>query len=89
MSFCAPVLEKLANLCEKYQLPAGELAISAVLSLPGIASVVIGCETLEQVESNAAIISRSSRLTEMQIEGIWDAFSDIDARVIDPRLWLL
>jgi aryl-alcohol dehydrogenase-like predicted oxidoreductase len=87
MAFCKPVLEKLAVLCQKYQLPPAELAISAVLSLPGIASVIIGCETLEQVELNAGIISRSSHLTEKQIEEIIKIFKEVDSRVIDPRLW--
>jgi aryl-alcohol dehydrogenase-like predicted oxidoreductase len=87
MAFCKPVLEKLAVLCQKYQLPPAELAISAVLSLPGIASVVIGCETMEQVELNAGIISRSLHLKEKQIEGIMNFFKEVDSRVIDPRLW--
>ncbi|MBQ7363601.1 MAG: aldo/keto reductase [Clostridia bacterium] len=87
MSFAAPALSKFLVLSEKFGMSPEVLAVSFVLSIPGVTSVVLGCQTPEQVSANAALIDKTRPLTEEEISELREAFSDIDKRVVDPRLW--
>ncbi len=87
MSFAAPALGKFLGLAEKFGMSPEVLAVSFVLSVPGITSVVLGCQTPEQVLMNSALIDKTRRLTEDEILELRLAFIDIDDRVVDPRLW--
>lgn len=87
MDFALPCLEKYVGFCKKFGLSAPALAVSFVLSLPGITSVVLGCQTVEQVEENCALLESTRKLTEEEMEELHEAFRDIDKRVINPRLW--
>jgi aryl-alcohol dehydrogenase-like predicted oxidoreductase len=64
----------------------GELAIRYLLSLVGLTSVVIGVETLEQLEANLAFFQRGplSDDTLTAIDLLRLAPSDLE---ITPRLW--
>lgn len=87
MNFCLPYLEKLRALCDEFKVSAPTLAISFVLSLPGITSVVLGCQTPEQVAGNCDMVGKAIKLTDEQMAKIREAFVNIDERVINPRLW--
>ena len=63
------------------------LAVSFVLSLPGVSSLVLGCERKEQVENDAGLIDRARRLTGEQMERLRKAFERIDPRVTDTGTW--
>ena len=63
------------------------LAISFVLSLPGVSSLVLGCERQEQVESDAELIGKAQKLTEKQMDQLRDAFENVDPKVTDPGTW--
>lgn len=87
MSFCLPYLERMWALSEKFFLSPDALAASFVLSTPGIDSLVLGCQRLEQLEENCDLMERTRKLTESEMNDIRDAFLNIDKRVINPRLW--
>lgn len=87
IDFCRPYLETYLQLCEEFAMPPEVLAMSYVLSVPGVTTVVLGCQTPEQVESNCRLVEEVRTLTKEQLEKLYDAFVDIDPRVIDPRKW--
>ena len=87
MAFCRPYLERYQVLCRSFGLSAPELALSFILSVPGVTSVVLGCQTVEQVRKNAALLNSVRTLTAEEMQLLRDSFSDIDPRVVDPRKW--
>ena len=87
MNFCAPYLEKYLNLCKEFELKPDELALSFVLSLPGVTTAVMGCDNVKQVKDNCGLFDRTVQLSEKQMEMLHDAFRGIDPRVINPGVW--
>lgn len=87
MDFCVPYLKKYLALCEEFELSPATLALSFALSVPGVTSAVLGCQTIEQLEDNCALIDQTVMLTEEQMQRIHAAFHGIDPRVINPGCW--
>ncbi len=87
MDFTKPTLEKYRALCEEFGMPPAVLAASFVYSLPGITALVLGCQTPEQVDQNAAMMDSVRKLTDGQMAKIREAFLNIESRVINPRIW--
>ena len=87
MSFCKPYLERFHELCREFGMSPAVLAASFVLSLPGVTSLVLGCQTPTQVEQNAEMIDKVERLSDEQMEKLREAFINIDPRVINPQKW--
>ena len=87
MAFAAPALERFHLLCREFSMEPAVLAVSFVLSLPGVSSLVLGCERKEQVENNAGLISKAQQLTEKQMDRLQEAFEKVDPRVTDPGTW--
>ena len=87
MDFCKPYLQRFLDLCDEFGMSPAVLAASYVLSLPGVTSLVLGCQTLEQIEQNAEMIERAEALTDEQMAKLREAFLDIDPRVINPQCW--
>ena len=87
MDFCAPYLEKFLDFCDEFKLSPSVLAMSFVLSITGVDSLVLGCQRIEQLDSNCEKIDSVRRLTDDEMQKIHAAFADMDPRVIDPRQW--
>ncbi|MBO5652866.1 MAG: aldo/keto reductase [Clostridia bacterium] len=87
MSFCAPYLERYLALCREFKLAPDVLALSYVLSVPGVSCAVLGCDNVSQLEANCRLIDSTVSLTEEQIAKLRAAFVDIDPRVINPGVW--
>lgn len=87
MDFCKPYLKKYLELCDEFGMSPAVLAASYVLSLPGVTTVVLGCQTLEQIEENAEMMEKVEALTDCQMAKLREAFLDIDPRVINPQCW--
>ena len=87
MAFCRDTLRKFRTLCNEYSLSPAVLALSYALSLPGVTSLVLGCETVGQVKQNEALLSEAVRLTPAQMAQIRDAFLHTDRKVLNPGLW--
>lgn len=87
MEFAIPTLRKFRTLCEKFGLEPATLAMSFVLSLPGIHSLVLGSEKVEQVEQNAALFDKIVKLSDAQMAEIRENFLDTPKEVLLPSLW--
>lgn len=87
MAFCQPTLEKFQALCREFEVSPAVLALSYVLSVPGVTSVVLGCQTPQQVESNCDMVAGRLDLTAAHMEALRKAFADTPRRVLDPRIW--
>ena len=87
MAFCKDTLVKFRNLCEKYRLSPAILALSYALSLPGVTSLVLGSETVEQVRQNAQLLNEAVSLTPEQMAEIRENFLDTDIRILNPSMW--
>lgn len=87
LAFCIPTLEKYQRLCREFCVSPAELALSYVLSVPGVTSVVLGCQTPEQVVDNCNMINNRLELTGTHMELLQKAFADTPRNVLDPRIW--
>lgn len=87
MAFCKPTLEKYQALCREFEVSPAVLALSYVLSVPAVTSVVLGCQTPEQVASNCDMIAGRLELTAAHMDALRKAFADTPRRVLDPRIW--
>ena len=87
MEFCRETLEKFRMLCEKYSMTPAQLAISFALSVPGVLSLVLGCEKVEQVQQNAQLLDSCVTLTQEQMQEIKALFKDTDDHVLNPGTW--
>ena len=87
MSFCAPYLKKYLELCREWSLSPDVLALSFVLSVPGVTTTVMGCDTEAQVIANCNLFDKTITLSQNQLDALREAFSGIDKRVINPGAW--
>ena len=87
MVFCKETLLKFRSLCSKYQLSPATLALSYALSLPGVTSLVLGSETVEQVRQNAELLSSAVTLSPTQMAEIRENFVDTDSHILNPGTW--
>lgn len=87
MEFCLAPLKRYLSFCEELEMSPAVLALSFALSVEGLTHVVLGCQTLEQLEENCKLIDAVKTLTPAQMERLHDAFKDIDPRVINPGCW--
>ena len=87
MDFCVPYLKKYLALCAEFALAPDVLALSHVLSLPGVTCAVLGCDNEAQLAANCALFDKTVTLTEEEKEKLREAFTGIDPRVINPGLW--
>ena len=87
MAFCYPTLEKFQALCREFEVSPAVLALSFVLSVPGVTTAVLGCDTPEQAAQNCQLFDQTIALTNDQMEKLHEAFHGIDPRVINPGCW--
>lgn len=87
MDFCFPYLKRYIELYKEFELSPAALALSFVLSLPGVTQAVMGCDTADQVESNCNLFDQTVKLSQEQMDKLHDAFRGIDPRVINPGMW--
>ena len=87
MAFCKETLVKFRTLCDKYQLSPAVLALSYALTLPGVTSLVLGSETVEQVQQNAQLLKTTVTLSPAQMAEIRENFLNTDIKVLNPGLW--
>lgn len=87
MDYCIEPLKNFHSLCEKYNLTPAEMAMSFVMSLKGIHSLVLGSEKVEQVEENVKLFQNTIRFNDEQMEEIRLIFENVDPRVTNPSMW--
>ena len=87
MDFCVPYLKKYHELCEEFGLTPATLALSFVLSAPGVTTTVLGCDNVQQLEANCELCNQTVQLNAEQWNKLREAFEQIDPRVINPGVW--
>ena len=87
MDFCAPYLRRYLELCKEFEVSPAVLALSFVLSVPGVTTAVLGCDTADQVVQNCQLFDQTIALSDDQMSLLRDAFANIDPRVINPGCW--
>ena len=87
LDFCVPPLCRYLELCKEFSLAPDVLALSFVLSVPGVCAAVLGCDNAKQLDANADLTDRTVTLTKDQLALIREAFVNIDPRVINPGVW--
>lgn len=87
MEFARETLVKFRGLCDKYGISPAVLALSYALSVPGVTSLVLGSEKVEQVEQNVALMNQVISFNEEQLKEIHDLFVDTDFKVLTPSEW--
>lgn len=56
-AFLEPYVEELRDVAKEEEMSLMELSVAYIRDLPGISSLVLGCETAEQVQQNADLIN--------------------------------
>lgn len=81
-------LKQLRELSCDEGVGIAEMALTFVRDLPGITSLVIGAETLNQFLQNVDLIRSPSLSSELR-EELMDIFSNLPLELINPSLWKL
>ena len=87
MAFARDTLVKFRDLCRALQLDPATLTLSYVNSLSAVTSLVLGCETAQQVQDNVELINRCVTLSPEQLAEIRSCFIDTPPRLLNPSLW--
>lgn len=87
MEFARDTLVKFRALCKKYGMSPAALALAYALALPGVTSLVLGSEKVEQVEQNVQLLGEAAELTAEQMAEIRENFIDTPNRVLNPSIW--
>lgn len=87
MDFCVPYLRKYLELCKEFEVSPAVMALSFVLSVPGVTTAVLGCDVPDQVVANCKLFDQTITLSDDQMKLLHDAFVNIDPRVINPGCW--
>jgi len=87
MEFARDTLVKFRALCAKYNMSPAALAMAYAVSLPGVTSLVLGSEKVEQVEQNVQLLEQAAELTAEQMAEIRENFIDTPNRVLNPSTW--
>lgn len=87
MDFAKETLVKFRALCSKYGMDPATLSLSFILSLPGVTSLVLGAEKIEQVKQNAELFAKAKVLSDVQMDEIHENFKDTEFRLLTPSEW--
>lgn len=81
--------QKLQSLAKKFRRGSvTDLCLAYVRSFPWISSVVVGCETLHQLEQNLQLFSRP-QLSREEIDELQDALPKAPEELLNPAKWEL
>lgn len=80
-----PIVRKIDELCQQYEVSRIELAMSYVKREDSISHLVFGVDNLEQLKENIALFENS--LPNDIIDEISKEFVDIDTDIVMPSLW--
>jgi len=87
MSFCAPTVKRWNELCREFDMEPSVLAMSFILSVPGITCAVLGCDTEKHVILNCDMMNKVTKLSPEQMNILHEAFKDTPADVLNPGVW--
>jgi aryl-alcohol dehydrogenase-like predicted oxidoreductase len=79
--------QKLQSLAKKFRRGSvTDLCLAYVRSLPWVSSVVVGCETLHQLEQNLQLFSRP-KLSREEIDELQDTLPRAPEELLNPAKW--
>jgi len=81
-----PVRRTLSSLAANAGISLAELAVRYLLGIPGIASLVIGVDTLDQMRENAALFSKGPLVPDLHA-AVTQAVPDLPERILAPTNW--
>ncbi len=87
MRYLKDTLVKFRKIAMELDLAPELLALSYVFSVDGVISSVLGCQTPEQIKANADTVGKTRRLSDAEMQMIFEAFKDTRKEITDPRLW--
>lgn len=79
-------LEELRGLAREIGRPVAEIAVAFVRDLPGVTSLVMGVETIEQLDQSAKLLG-TEPLRASETEELLRAFSAVSEDVFNPVRW--
>jgi len=80
------LLLRLYKLSSEYNIDIAKLALLFIRDIPEIDSLIIGAEKVEQVADNLKIILEDPLDRDLR-QQIYEEFSDISEKIINPSLW--
>ncbi len=81
-----PVRRRLAEVARAAGMTLRELALRWALSLPGVASVVVGVEAVEQVQGNCTVAAQGPLPPDL-MAAVEDAGEELPEDVVRPDRW--
>lgn len=81
-----PYLQKIRSIADHHHITIQQLAFSFIRDSPGVGSIIIGADTVEQLVENAGLLS-SPTIPEDMTREIRESFKGIPERIITPALW--
>lgn len=82
----ADLLRKIHRYANELNLTVAELATAFIRDTEGVSSLVVGCETADQLKSNLAAINAPA-IPQPIYENMLDDFSNVDSFLISPWEW--
>lgn len=79
-------LTKLHNLAKEYQVDIARLAFLFIRDLPGVTSLVVGAEKIEQIANNIKLLDEKFLPQEI-IQRVFEEFSELPDKLINPSMW--
>jgi aryl-alcohol dehydrogenase-like predicted oxidoreductase len=80
-------LIKLQELAKKAGMNVAQLCTSFVKNLDGVTSLVIGCETREQILDNISLMENLQTISKEIYNEIFETFKEMPQKIINPVLW--
>jgi aryl-alcohol dehydrogenase-like predicted oxidoreductase len=81
-----PVRRRLEAIAAEAGLPLAELAVRFMLGLEGVTSLVMGVDTVKQLEANLALVARGPLAADLAA-AVVAAVPELPETVISPPLW--
>lgn len=81
-----PVRRNLSALASNAGISLAELAIRYLLGIPGITSLVVGVDTVDQMRENAALFSKGPLTPDLQL-AVTQAVPDLPGSILAPTNW--
>ena len=85
LSEAKPIVKKIDELCNKYEISRISLAINFVKQFDVISHLVIGVDNLDQLQEDVAFFQKDFPTN--ILDEISQHFKNIDAKVVMPSLW--
>ncbi|HEY0670284.1 MAG TPA: aldo/keto reductase [Sphingobacteriaceae bacterium] len=86
LSFTRPFLSGLREIAAEAGLSAKEFAFAFVRDMPGITSLVVGVETISQIQENVSLLQLPTLSSDIYLK-VREQFLDMPVKVITPALW--